>query len=216
MSVHPWPQARPPAAAQWLCACVEQVEAQGCLLDRNAPVRHARVAVGCLLQPEAGDSVLLLVPAHGPCFVLCVLERAAGHGRLRLPGGAELHGEHDGLSVQAGRLDLLAGRKLGIRGPRIELQAAACRLSSSTLELRAGRVQALLGSLVARGRECLTRLGRGVAEFGDSVRRVRGIDEVHAAQQRVQVEQRLHIRCRDASVVANHHVRIDARHIDLG
>lgn len=216
MSVHPWPRPRPEPAPRMLIARVDGVDPNGCALDARSPVAHARIAAGCLLQPEAGDSVLLLVPARGPSFVICVLERAARQGRLRLPGGAELHGAADALSLQAPRLELRAGEALDLHGPRLGVQAGSCRMSSSTLEIRAGRVQALMGSLHARGRECLTRLGRSLAEFGDSVRRVRGIDETHATHQRVRVERRLHIQCRDASIVAHNHVRVDGRQIDLG
>lgn len=226
MSVHPWPRAlqrtatqRPvpqPQAMPLLSARVERVEADSCELEAPAPDRRARIAAGCLLRPEPGDTVLLLVPPSGPCFVLCVLERADDRGCLRLPGGAELRGEPQALSVHAARLRFVGDEALSLRSAGVDVQAGSCRMSSSVLQLRAGRVQALLGSLHARGREYLTRVGRSLAEFGDSVRRVRGMDEIHVTQQRLRVERRLHIQSRDTSILAQNHVRVDARQIDLG
>ncbi len=215
MSVHPLPRQRG-GAAQLFTAQVDRVDHDGCRLAPGAPTERACIAAGCLLQPQPGDRVLLLCCDGAPAFVTCVLERAGPCGCLRLPGGSELRSDDGGLRLHAAQLHLLADAALSARAPDLALQAARCRLAGGSLELRVGRLQALLGTLRLRGRECLARLGRSFSECGDSVRRIRGIDETHAAQQRVHVEHRLHIQCHDTSILAENHVRVDARHIDLG
>lgn len=216
MSVHPLPRATPSCDARLVPARVASVGDDACRLHPGAGIDSAGIAAGCLLRPQAGDTVLLLLCDPGPCLVLCVLERAGGDACVRLPGGSELLGDAQGLRLRAPQVDVLASSALRLQAPDLDMKAARCRLSSSTLELRTGRLSALLGSLHARGRECLTRLGRSVAELGDSVRRVRGMDETHASQQRVRIDERLHIDSRDTSIVARNHVRVDARRIDLG
>lgn len=157
-------------------------------------VLAARPAASCLLRPRQGDEVLLVLLADQAPLVLAVLLREQDDGRVRLPGGAELQGDAQGLDLRA---------------PRLQLQC-------ERVDLRATQVQARFERLHAAGREWLARLERSLVELGDSVRRVRGLDETRAAQQRVRVDGRMHLQCGDASLVAQHRVRIDGSHIDLG
>lgn len=154
----------------------------------------ASPAVSCLLRPRQGDEVLLVLSPDQAPLVLAVLLRQQDEGRLRLPGGAELQGDAEGLRVRAPALDLRCERA----------------------EFRATQVRALFGRLQAAGHEWLARLERSLVDVGDSMRRVRGMDETRAAQQRVHVQGRMHLRCDDASLVARRRVRIDGSHIDLG
>jgi len=153
-----------------------------------------RIAASCLLMPRAGDEVLLaMLPERAP-VVLAVIARDEDLGVLRLPGGSRLLCEETALRLRAARL----------------------RVDCTALELRAADVRACFGRMQAVGREWLGRLGRGLMEFGDSVRRVRGLDETHAEQQRVRVDGRMHIHCGDVGIVARRRVRIDGEGIDLG
>lgn len=172
-----------------------------CELLAGGELTHARVAASCLLQPEPGDLVLAWRAQAGPSYVLAVLERPLDAGCVRLPGGAELHAGAGALRLRARCVELLAER---------------ARVHAVSLQLRADRAFAWLGDVQARGRSWLTRLERSVVELGDSLRRVRGLDESHVEQQRMRVRQRLHIQARDTSIVCERRVRVDARHIDLG
>ncbi len=153
-----------------------------------------RIAASCLLMPRAGDEVLLaMLPERAP-VVLAVIARDEDLGTLRLPGGARLLGEASTLRLQAARLDV----------------------HCAALGLRALEVRACFGRMQAVGREWLGRLGRSLMDLGDSVRRVRGLDESHAAQQRMRVDGRMQLQCGDAGIAARRRVRIDGEHIDLG
>ncbi|WP_297906414.1 DUF3540 domain-containing protein [Thiomonas sp.] len=193
MSAVPLPRPASDESVTLARGTVVQADDDGCRVLCEHRSLAARPAASCLLRPRAGDDVLLLLGEPSP-VVLAVLVREHDHGSVRLPGGAELQGDPGVLRLRTQRLDMRCG----------------------TVELRASELRALFGRLQASGREWIARLERSLLELGDSVRRVRGLDETQAAQQRVRVEGRLHMQCGDASLVARRRVRVDGDQIDLG
>ena len=216
MSAYPWP--RPTGASQspLMQARVDGAQAPGWRVRAAGRSCVAGVAASCLLRPQADDLVLVFAADDGPAYIVAVLERARDEGCLHLPGGAQLLGDAQGLRLRARRLRLHGAQALQLCSARVEVHARHGRFTAGLLELRAGCVHGLFGRLQASSREWIARIGRGFAEFGDSVRRVRGIDQTDAVQQRVRVEQRFHVQCGDASVLARNRARIDAPRIDLG
>lgn len=83
----------------------------------------ATVALGCLIRPLPGDSVLVL-HEEGGSTVLQVLDRAAGgRATLALAGGGCLAIEGEALSLSARRDLSLAGERIDLRGRSLALMA---------------------------------------------------------------------------------------------
>ncbi|VCH15724.1 DUF3540 domain-containing protein [Burkholderia pseudomallei] len=170
------------------------------LLDDHAG--RARRADGCLLAPDIGDSVLIWTSApagaladdddaaHAPsAYVLAVLARAgAPQAALALPGGVVLEtGSAHRAHVRAAHLDACAR---SIDGRAHDVRLVARRFTST--------------------------IGRALHTLGDCLRRVCGVDELHAARARWRVDERAHLHARDVTLLADRHVGIDGERIDLG
>jgi Protein of unknown function (DUF3540) len=112
-------------------------------------IHLARIAVGCLIQPEPGDRVLI-ASADGALWVLTVLDRTS-NAPVRL--GAE--GDIDIVSA-SGEIKLLAAESVTIDAGK------NARIAAPEVELHAG-----IGRFVI---EELTQVGRSARYFVDRIR----------------------------------------------
>jgi hypothetical protein len=169
----------------------------------HAPLRALR-AESCLIEPECGDTVL--VSAGGPnamSYVLAVLARAQRSGAaLVLPGDVSLHTDDGALRVEAASVDVKAERSLTMHAPDIAMTGVRGAMTFGTLSTVAQQVTSTVGRLIQRAR--------------DSVRWIENADETRAGRVRMQVEERMHVSARHATILAEGQVKIDAGKIDLG
>jgi hypothetical protein len=220
-----------PGAAR-LCTATVSGQAGDWFTVRLVDGQEQRVlrAPSCLLEPRAGDAVLLCgsAPAERaasarvtalPCqwHVLAVLLRSeAGSGTLQLPGGARLQAEGGTLALQARELRL-EGRE------RVHARTADLQVDAPRAELRLGRVQAsaealsaVLGELQLIGRKLHSRFDWLVQKARNSVRQVDELDDLRAGRTRWEIEGHAQMHARQATLLAEGAVKIDGARIDLG
>lgn len=164
---------------------------------------HALRADGCLLLPEAGDSVLLALLDNGEAWALSVLRRGAGAAKtesvLRLPDNARLQGRE--LTLAADDLRL-SGRTVDVRAGLLSLGGRMLLQGFSVIQTICRRM----------GERALRRSGR-YAALEEDVR-----DLAHRSAGRVRSEARTSYRLRaeHADIRATEQVDIDGRHIKVG
>jgi hypothetical protein len=197
---------------------VEQSLEGGWLVRTDGAMLVVKRAAACLLEPAAGDLVLL---SHGPkteAYVLSVLERQAGTaGRLSYDGDLTL-------AAQGGRLSLTAAEGLALASDK-DLAVAAERITVAAQE---GEARIGFFSTISRFLQTQAEQISVAAEAWDTVvqrltqrlscyqRFVSEAEEVQAASLRQLVEGTMTIHAKNTNLVAEEHVKVDAGQIHLG
>jgi len=174
--------------------------------DATALVQ-ARRAKGCVVDPEAGDLVLVSRGSDGSAWVLAVLD-GAGPSRMTLSGDAILQAEGD-LSVGAGRKLLLAAPELAaeaatatLRSDRVGVLARLADLAADATKVTAERLHVLVAD--------------HLAELGRSIRRVAGLDQTAAGIIDSRAEDSASLHGRYTTLTAEKDVRIDGDQVHMG
>lgn len=176
----------------------------GCATESG---ERALRAESCLLQPERGDTVLVCsgvaVGVTSVSYILAVLSRTdPQQGALMLPGGATLTADNGNLTVSARQLDLAGDQSLNLKAPNLAITAVQADMTFNNLSTVAQTIT--------------TTVGRLLQKATDSFRWTQNVDESRAGRMRLQVAERLHIKARHASLMAEGQVKIDGDKIDLG
>jgi hypothetical protein len=180
----------------------------------------AERAVSCLVEPSAGDTVLLAVGPAGEGYVLAVLRREAPGEtptRLVVDGPATLRVRQGSLSVAAeGDLTLAAARTLGcvasgvsVKADRGSVRVTRMSVTGRFLKSTVQRVRSVALDVDAVCRRLTQRLG-------DSFRYVSDHDETQAGTQRVLVENTATLHSKNTMIVSEEHVVVNAEQIHLG
>ena len=175
--------------------------------NNAASDERALRAESCLLQPERGDTVLVCsgvaVGVTSVSYILAVLSRTdPQQGALLLPGGASLTADNGNLSIAARRIDLAGQQALKLQAPDLAITAVQADMKFNSLSTIAQTIT--------------TTVGRLLQKATDSFRWTQNLDESCAGRMRLQVSERLHIKAKHASMIAEGQVKIDGEKIDLG
>jgi len=209
------------------------------LMDSTAVLRHVRInavdgerfgvvsaeghrywlkpAVGCLLQPAVGDSVLVSL-AGDEGYILSVLERGqaqtaelrvAGDLCLSLPSGALSINVRDGVALDAG--DALA-----VHAAQAVAHFCDAQLGVGMLKITGECAE---NHWLERNDHTLRHNEQAVrhsAEYGDSRRQVQGHEELSAGSLRQQVDKDWSLRGETLDLFADVTVAVGGERIKLG
>jgi hypothetical protein len=187
----------------------------------DASVDRALRADSCLIEPDCGDTVLVsrggAVGVNAAAYIVALLARASAHSaQLLLPGGVALHLAHGDVRIEAARIDLKATDAVSMQAPAIGMEALHGEMRLHRLDASIGEVHARLGIVSSVAKQVTSTVGRLVQKARDSFRWIEKVDETRAGRVRIKAQERLHVTARDASVLAQGHVKIDGEKIDLG
>lgn len=113
---------------------------EACWVDTLTGGCLARRAASCLLEPCAGDKVLLSAPVDGTVYVLAVLERGAGVSTLRLPP-----------------VTRIAGTEVALEGRTLRMQAQDCRIAAESMTTHAREAELVADSVRQHARHVFRR-----------------------------------------------------------
>ena len=167
----------------------------------------ARRAEGCLVQPEVGDSVLLLATEAENFIILNVLERAS-----RAPVSLT---HASGILLEAPTIALVASETLRARAPKAELDLLdlTVRSAAATLVTRAASVLAeSLRTVAAKIEQAAEAL---ITQTTHRTTVVGGIDTLDAHAANTTIETTLVVRTGSTVLTAEQDVRMDAERISL-
>ncbi len=183
----------------------------------DGTVCAARIAFGCLIQPEPGDRVLTGL-ADGTIWIVSVLDRQSdAPPRLWAEGDIAIVSARGDISLTAAQaVNVDAGARARIAAPEIDLHAGIAQFVLDEL-LQVGRRANLyvakirsVGEMVETFAEhVLTRAKRG-SRFIEESDQLRAGDIDHRA------EGNLQLRAETAFITADTVVRVDADQIHMG
>lgn len=173
-------------------------------------------AAGCLLEPEVDDTVLILRDPEQGAFVLNVLVRGEGPGRIRVRGDMTLESEGGTLCLQGREVNLAARETARMEAPRVEIKGVRGEMVMHTLNLVADRALTRVRKISVLAKTIDTVAERLVQKVTDCFRRVERMDETRAGHVSVQAGDFLNIKARDASIIAENDVKVDGSTIRLG
>ena len=175
-------------------------------------VRAVR-ADGCLLAPEAGDTVLLALLDSGEAWVLSVLRKKTGQGEVRLPESSSIHAES--LKIQAAHIDL-GGKIIGLAADRIALRGRAVSLCATALLLRGRHMAQRFASIRSRAGRVLEAIALWRGQYGTVRQEVDELSEVQAERMRLSCRKTFRLRAETGDIKARKHMDIDAENIRIG
>ena len=208
------------------CERASPADASGVVIARNGRdvriahggrISEARVAFGCIVQPEPGDHVLTSI-ADGTIWVTSVLERSSETPmRLWAEGDLSIVSTGGDVSLMAAQsINLDAGKQARLAAAEIDLHAGVARFVLDELlqvgrraNLLVGKIRHVSELIETFAEHVLTRVQRS-SWFVDECDQLRAGDIDHRAESSLQM--RAETMLMTADVVA----RLDADQIHMG
>jgi hypothetical protein len=204
----------PPAAGTTVVLARDGRDAR---IERGGAVIAARVAFGCLVQPEPGDRVLTGTDGD-TVWIVSVLERPTdAPARLFAEGDIAITSARGAIALLAAKdVTVDAGSRARVSAPEIDLHAGVARFVLDEL-MQIGRRANLyvakirsVGEMVETFAEhVLTRAKRGTRFIEES-------DQIRAGDIDYRAEATLQLRAETAFITADTVVRMDAEQIHMG
>ncbi len=184
---------------------------------RNGCISEARIAFGCVVQPEPGDRVLIAV-TDGTIWVTSVLERCSDAPmRLWAEGDVTLVSMQGDISLLAARsLNLDAGERARVAAAEIDLHAGVARFVLDELVQVGRRASLLVGKIRQVGELVETFAEHVLTRTRRSSRFVEDSDQLRAGDVDHRAEGTLQMRARTMLMTADTVVRVDAEQIHMG
>jgi hypothetical protein len=173
-------------------------------------VERAVRAVGCLIEPEIGDTVLLYTGPDGTTYILSLLARGSDHpAELPFPRGMTVRVGGEGFTVEAPKVTVAARRTLSLFADEGSIVFGALKIRGISLDAAWGAVRVVartVDSIAVRVVQKCRRLYRTVEEF----------EESRIGRLRCLVNGLLFFRSKDATVQAERTVKMNGERIHLG
>lgn len=175
-------------------------------------------ALSCLIEPAAGDRVLVAHDGDASAFVLAVLERTSmAPSRVVFGGDAEFF-------APSGRIEIGARDGIRIASPQaLDLTANQLRVNAADAQLTLQRTSfagTVLNSCVDTVKLAATSLDtvldRWTQRVRQSLRRVDELDQLKAGQIDHAAHDTLALHGRNTLVTANKLVKVDGEQIHVG
>lgn len=163
---------------------------------------HCPRAASCLLQPEAGDTVLVAGPHAGSLYLIAVVTQAdASRSRIVTEGDLTISSRRGSIALQA---------------PALSLQARKAQVDIAEMDYRGAEVR--VTTLVARfvGRTLETVLDRLSVLTRSSFRLTEEVEQVRAGQIDMQASETLRLHAKNTLVTSKALVKVDAEQIHMG
>jgi hypothetical protein len=178
----------------------------------------ARRAVGCLVEPRAGDRVLVALEEDGDAFVLSVLERAeAAETTISVDGDLTLRAANGTVKIAGqGGVDLATGGAARIAATSVEVSALRGRVSIQWLEVLGEAARVELGKVKMIAKTFDAVLERWSQRSKRSYRTVEEVDQVHAHEIDYAAEGNARLRGENALLTATDVAKVNGEQVHLG
>jgi hypothetical protein len=186
-------------------------------IARRGRISAARVAFGCIVQPEPGDHVLTSI-ADGTIWVTSVLERSSETPmRLWAEGDVSIVSTGGDVSLTAAQsINLDATQRARLAAAEIDLHASVARFVLGEL-LQVGRRASLLVGKIRHVSELIETFAEHVLTRAQrSSRFVEESDQIRAGDIDHRAESTLQMRAETLLMTADVVARVDADQIHMG
>jgi len=170
----------------------------------------AERAIGCLVRPEKGDTVLLSVDADGGAWILSVLAREANTPTaLELEGDSVLRVKNGGLTVAPDtELNCITGKAI-LHADDAEMTAGRVTFVSRLFSSQVERVRNVAGIVDDVCRE-YTRRTTNYFRF------TKEHEDCQAESRRQLVDETMTVQSKNTVITSEEHVKIDGELIHMG
>ena len=183
---------------------------------RDGAALPARVAFGCLIQPEPGDRVLTSL-ADGTLWVLAVLDRpGTAPPRLWADGDLGIAAGGDIAVLAGGDLSLSAAATARTAAPEIELHAGTARFVLDELTQIGRRALNYVSSIRTMSEVIETFSGHILTRAKRASRFIAHADLLRAGDIDHRAEGTLQLHAQSGFITAETLVRVDADQIHMG
>lgn len=185
---------------------------------QDLSVKKVRRAVGCLVEPQLGDLVLLCNGGDSETsYILNVLAREESDvSKLCLPGGVTLSTHGRQLTVAADDINLQGRDSVAMTTARLDVNAVAATARVLHVQSWSDTIETTATRMVTVTKTLTQQVGRMITRVRESWRKVEGLDETQAARIRVYVEGTHQLDAEHVTVNAEGFVRIDGKSINIG
>jgi hypothetical protein len=181
---------------------------------------QAVAAASCLIQPKAGDKVLIATDGAGESYILSVLKQAdnkAARTRIVFDGQVDLVVNGGGLSLTADAdLSLAANEKMAFSSGKISVHAGSGEAVIERICLVAKVFQGQVKRIKMVANTVENTFRRLTQRLQDAFRFVQDHEEIQTGSTRYLVEDTLTINARNAVHMAEEIVTINAEQVHLG
>ncbi|MBF0527802.1 MAG: DUF3540 domain-containing protein [Deltaproteobacteria bacterium] len=179
-------------------------------VETRLGVFRAIKAAGCLMEPEAGDKVLLTVDPLGECYILNILERSQDKAvELAAPGGLTI-------TTPGGSFRVAAEQGLNLTSPRLEIEAVQGHARIREFQWTGRSLAASLSKADLVIKMLETSAEVVVQKARQSFRFIEELEQACLGRLRCLVEGSLFMKGKRASLTAEETIKIDGESIHLG
>lgn len=188
-----------------------------CVVRRDGAAVRAQRATSCLVEPIAGDRLLVAHAPSGEAFVLAVLDRPSG-GPATVSARDGLEVRTDGkLTLRGGEgVDVVSSAPVRVLTSMFRLGARAGEITFETLAAAAGEAGVDLGKAKVVARTLDSVMERLTERIGSAYRRVEEIDQVRARQIDHAAAEHAQVHGRTTIVSAEQLVKLNGEQIHVG
>jgi hypothetical protein len=183
----------------------------------NGATHPARIAFGCLIQPEPGDMVLTSA-ADGTIWIVSVLERRShAPARLWAEGDLGIASAQGNIALSArNAVEIAAGTRACVAAPEIDLHAGVARFVLDELLQVGRRVSWYVTKLRSMGEIVETFAEHVLMRAKRGSRFIEESDQMRAGEIDHRAEGTLQLQAEAAFITADTVVRVDADQIHMG
>lgn len=197
---------------------VGAVEKDGITVDTEYGEIFAMRAVSCLVEPSAGDRVLVAGDLDEDLFVIAVLESGAMSAtKISVTGDLHIGVPNGRFSIASAKgLDLVSASDISVTSPELVVRSGKGQVFFDSLSYIGRRVMAQAEAFKLVGGLFDTIADRISQKTKRSYRVVDEVDQVRSCQIDYRAEKNMRLKARNALVSADELVKVDGGQIHLG
>jgi len=178
----------------------------------------AKRAFSCVIQPEAGDKVMLSRDAKNQAHILAIIERVVGNtATLGFDGDLNLHSKNGKVSVTAGEsINIAAAKKVTLFAEHTDIIAKKALINIEELSAVGKELNSHIGRVKVFAHSIDTVADRVTQYLKNSFRIIDGVDQTRAGEMLSTIKNLFSLRARQAAVLAKKDMKIDAERIHMG
>lgn len=183
----------------------------------------ARRAKSCLVEPEAGDTVLVARPIgerrDEAAFVLAVLAGtdADAESVIGVDGDLKLRSKHGRVAIVGNEgVAITSGREVAVNAPAITARTMNASLFADSLSFLGRKVDAQIDRVKVLGQTLETVIDHVSSRVKHSFRTIDELERVKAKELHVRAEATLNMHGKNTVMTAEKLVKLDGEQISIG
>lgn len=195
---------------------VLSVEADMYLVQADAYETRAYKAAGCLLEPRAGDRVLLAWGADDEAFILTVLQQASSKNSVISHQGDMTIQAAGALNLQSENVNLDATEKACIRAGELKVSVLNAVTRFGSLEFRGINLSGKIKTVKWAADRLDTTVERIMERVARHYRRVSEFEDARIGRMQLWIKGLFGVKSESASIHSEEQVKVEADKILLG